>query len=326
MHAMKRTHGKNSSDNVCRLCSSNSGIIVLNIFDGEGKKRRVLSLINACLPVKVYENDPLPKVICHHCLHKLEVFHEFQESCLKSEETLRNCVSCSLTVPVLKSASREYVHEDEKPVPQFSTERNPVQDPLLPPQLATVVPTPAEEDTDDCIAAVRSDDFEHSLSSQVEVVVKEEPECKKTEPEDESRWLDTSQGEDNVMQTEEAEVDLLPHDDINSAICSTPIVPPVISHSIFGHYSSWEDEVQGNTQDMRKKYAKHGRPLGVPEEIRFSDVGSHLPDRLSSFRRCRFCSTATKQKRSRYQCSSCLVGLCITPCFKKFHEKVPDAT
>jgi hypothetical protein len=101
---------------------------------------------------------------------------------------------------------------------------------------------------------------------------------------------------------------------------------PHPSHSIFGHYSSWEDEVQGYTHDMRKKYAKHGRPLGVPEEIRFSDVGSHLPDRLSSFRRCRFCSTATKQKRSRYQCSSCLVGLCITPCFKKFHEKVPDAT
>jgi hypothetical protein len=30
------------------------------------------------------------------------------------------------------------------------------------------------------------------------------------------------------MQTEEAEVDLLPPDDINSAVCSTPIVPPVI--------------------------------------------------------------------------------------------------
>lgn len=84
------------------------------------------------------------------------------------------------------------------------------------------------KDTDDCVAAVRSDDIEHSLSSQVEVVVKEEPECQKTESEDESRWLDTSREEDNVMQTEEAEVDLLPPDDISSAICSTPIVPPVI--------------------------------------------------------------------------------------------------
>lgn len=302
MHAMKRTHGKNSSDNVCRLCSSNSGIIVLNIFDGEGKKRRVLSLINACLPVKVYENDPLPKVICHHCLHKLEVFHEFQESCLKSEETLRNCVSCSLTVPVLKSASREYVHEDEKPVPQFSTERNPVQDPLLPPQLATVVPTPAEEDTDDCIAAVRSDDFEHSLSSQVEVVVKEEPECKKTEPEDESRWLDTSQGEDNVMQTEEAEVDLLPHDDINSAICSTPIVPPVIS----------------------KAQGSHAPDNTIPRLTERHFLG-RVPCRgkkRKPQRRCAVCSKRGKRKETVYCCMECDVGLCMEDCFKAYHTKL----
>lgn len=64
MHAMKRTHGKNNTDGVCRLCSSNSGIIVLNIFDGEGKKRRVLSLINACLPVKVC------KVFFSHYVHR----------------------------------------------------------------------------------------------------------------------------------------------------------------------------------------------------------------------------------------------------------------
>ena len=38
---------------------------------------------------QIHENDPLPKVICHNCLHKLEVFHEFQRSCLKSEESLR---------------------------------------------------------------------------------------------------------------------------------------------------------------------------------------------------------------------------------------------
>jgi hypothetical protein len=53
MHAVKRAYGTNNVESVCRLCSSNSGIIVLNIFDGEGKKRRILSLINACLPVKV---------------------------------------------------------------------------------------------------------------------------------------------------------------------------------------------------------------------------------------------------------------------------------
>jgi hypothetical protein len=46
---------------------------------------------------------------------------------------------------VPKSASREYVHEDEKPVLEFSAEPNPVQDPLLPQQIATIIPTLAEE-------------------------------------------------------------------------------------------------------------------------------------------------------------------------------------
>jgi hypothetical protein len=96
-------------------------------------------------PFQIHENDPLPKVICHNCLHKLEVFREFQESCLKSEEILRNCVSCSLTVPVPVSASQEYERHDEKPAPQFSAEPNPVQDPLLPQHIATAIPIPAEE-------------------------------------------------------------------------------------------------------------------------------------------------------------------------------------
>ena len=52
--------------------------------------------------------------------------------------------------------------------------------------------------------------------------------CKKTETEDESKWLDSSQEEDNALHTEEAEVNLLPPDDINTAICSTPVIPPVI--------------------------------------------------------------------------------------------------
>jgi hypothetical protein len=46
-------------------------------------------------------------------------------------------------VPI--SASQEYEHEEEKPVPQFSAEPTPVQDPLLPQHIATAIPTPAEE-------------------------------------------------------------------------------------------------------------------------------------------------------------------------------------
>ena len=55
MHVVNRALGGNDVDTVCRLCSSNSGIMVLNIFDSEGRRRRVLSLIKDCLRVQVCE-------------------------------------------------------------------------------------------------------------------------------------------------------------------------------------------------------------------------------------------------------------------------------
>jgi hypothetical protein len=60
-------------------------------------------------------------------------------------------------------------------------------------------------------------------------MVKEEPEYKKTEVEEDCKWLDTRQEEDSIMQTEQTEVDFLPLDDgMKPAVCSAPIEPPVI--------------------------------------------------------------------------------------------------
>ena len=57
----------------------------------------------------------------------------------------------------------------------------------------------------------------------------------------------------------------------------------------------------------------------VPDDVR--TVGKHLPTQGSTFRRCRLCSSATREKRTRYICDVCNVPLCAAPCFKKFHEK-----
>ena len=62
------------------------------------------------------------------------------------------------------------------------------------------------------------------------------------------------------------------------------------------------------------------KELGVPLAIRLGDVGVHLPADLESFRRCRYCSTKTNNKRSKIQCSRCQVPLCVTPCFSLFHQ------
>lgn len=57
----------------------------------------------------------------------------------------------------------------------------------------------------------------------------------------------------------------------------------------------------------------------VPDDVRLISVGEHIP-KDSSWRRCRLCSTAASQKRTRFECSKCKVPLC-TGCFEKFHTK-----
>ncbi|XP_069684262.1 uncharacterized protein [Periplaneta americana] len=232
MLGMKRAYGRTDADRICRLCSSNSGIIVLNIFDGEGKKRRILSLINSCLPVKISENDSLPKVICHHCLHKLEVFREFQESCLKSEETLRKFSTYSVTYPAFRNASQEFIRENEETVSRFSAELLPIPVPLEQHQQQSsgaVATTVVEERSEERTGVQRREIYEHSPADQLEVImVKEEPQEEIAAGDEDSRWQDTSIEEENVMQAEETELDLIsPGDRIKSEDCGS-IEPPVL--------------------------------------------------------------------------------------------------
>lgn len=59
----------------------------------------------------------------------------------------------------------------------------------------------------------------------------------------------------------------------------------------------------------------------IAEEIRYTNVGDHMPAELPSYKRCRMCSTKIKDKRSKIMCEKCGVPLCITPCFSAFHKK-----
>ncbi|XP_035227169.1 piggyBac transposable element-derived protein 4-like [Stegodyphus dumicola] len=73
---------------------------------------------------------------------------------------------------------------------------------------------------------------------------------------------------------------------------------------------------------------KRGRPASfqakrcaVPDDIRIANVGNHMPEMASNYRRCRKCSTKTQEKRTRYMCAVCDVPLCIATCFSSFHGK-----
>lgn len=76
--------------------------------------------------------------------------------------------------------------------------------------------------------------------------------------------------------------------------------------------------LDGNSFTARRprQSAVNRKKPGVPDDIRLH--GQHMPEKISSFRRCRMCSTRNNNKRSRTICSTCRVALCIE-CFAAFH-------
>lgn len=62
-----------------------------------------------------------------------------------------------------------------------------------------------------------------------------------------------------------------------------------------------------------------GRGVSIENIVRRNNLGDHLPIKGTS-RRCSYCSTAKKTKRSQIICRRCEVALCLE-CFAPFHEK-----
>lgn len=77
-----------ASASCCRLCLLDDGI-KLPIFEGEGVQRQVAHKIQACFPILIYVGDPLPKMICHKCLFKLDSAYDFRLMCLDTNSILK---------------------------------------------------------------------------------------------------------------------------------------------------------------------------------------------------------------------------------------------
>jgi len=73
------------------------------------------------------------------------------------------------------------------------------------------------------------------------------------------------------------------------------------------------------SRKSRRNPVMHKSP-GVPDSIRLSVVGAHMPQQIAQYRRCRACSTQQNNKRSKIICSACGVSLCVHPCFADFHK------
>ncbi|RZF39008.1 hypothetical protein LSTR_LSTR014725 [Laodelphax striatellus] len=79
---------------LCRLCLSCEGAKV-SIFDDPGSQRNFPMKIRTCLSILVSEQDMLPSSLCHRCVYKLDVLHEFREVSRKTDNILKQYLSRS---------------------------------------------------------------------------------------------------------------------------------------------------------------------------------------------------------------------------------------
>lgn len=90
------------------------------------------------------------------------------------------------------------------------------------------------------------------------------------------------------------------------------------------NYSSRHRRANVSGHHFVRRHSTHKAVMqknpGVPDEVRLKSVGVHMPQALDSYHRCRLCSSRKDNKRSKIQCSTCGVALCMVPCFADFHS------
>ncbi|XP_037943206.1 circadian locomoter output cycles protein kaput-like [Teleopsis dalmanni] len=75
---------------LCRLCSIRNGPAKINLFEKEAEQRNLIYKLRTLLPANISKDDFLPKNICEGCVLKVEHLFEFRQSCLHTENILRN--------------------------------------------------------------------------------------------------------------------------------------------------------------------------------------------------------------------------------------------
>ncbi|KAK4873098.1 hypothetical protein RN001_015127 [Aquatica leii] len=101
--------GNTTYSDLCRLCATKTNMILaINIFENEGAMREITKKIETCLPIQVHETDQLPKMICENCLYKLELFFDFRERSLRTENiliTLLKEINKEVSIPLETTAN-----------------------------------------------------------------------------------------------------------------------------------------------------------------------------------------------------------------------------
>ncbi|CAG2059282.1 unnamed protein product [Timema podura] len=98
---------------LCRLCLVKEKVSV-PIFEGEGGERQIFDKIATCLPVKVSQDDKLPKKICSDCVYRVENSYQFWNTTSNSEKQLLEWVVNDVKVDSKNLVSDNITMETEQ--------------------------------------------------------------------------------------------------------------------------------------------------------------------------------------------------------------------
>lgn len=93
----------------------------------------------------------------------------------------------------------------------------------------------------------------------------------------------------------------------------------LLVNELIGSFSSKKRPGYAPSKGVGRKRNNPNARATIENTVRLSDVGLHLPIHVDKYRRCAYCSTKSKEKRSNMICKKCNVALC-KKCFAPFHS------
>ena len=92
-----------------------------------------------------------------------------------------------------------------------------------------------------------------------------------------------------------------------------------ISTALIGNYCSRKRLGRPLAMSNQKKM-RIEKSISDTENSEKPQLLDHMPEVISTRRRCAYCSTKEKQKRTNVICTFCGVGLCVKSCFSLYHQ------
>ena len=92
-----------------------------------------------------------------------------------------------------------------------------------------------------------------------------------------------------------------------------------ISTALIGNYCSRKRLGRPLAMSNQKKM-RIEKSISDTENSEKPQLLAHMPEVISTRRRCAYCSTKEKQKRTNVICTFCGVGLCVKSCFSFYHQ------